>query len=123
MFDGRLEQQQAAGGRWDNSLKTIQAIEKTARKLVSILTQLPVSAHLHSQATMTSVLCLLATKSCGECISPRSKKRSCGATRLNLEILRIVEDLQELASEGGGKGKPRDEPEHVWTLPPPSGHC
>lgn len=38
-------------------------------------------------------------------ISPRSKKRSCGVTTLSLEIARVVDDLQELASEGEGKKK------------------
>lgn len=65
----------------------------------------PVFAHLYFQVAVTSVLCLLATKSCEECLIPQSKKQSCGATGISLEVARVVRNVQELALEGGSKGK------------------
>lgn len=72
---------------------------------MTVRIQLPVFEHLYYQAAVTSVLGLLATKSCEECLSLQSKKRSSGATRLSLESARTARDLKELALEGGGEGK------------------
>lgn len=72
---------------------------------MTVRIQLPVFEHLYYQSAVTSVLCLLATKSCEGCLSLQSKKRSNGATSQSLESAGIARNLKELALEGGGQGK------------------